>query len=123
MHLRNIAVPNGITSQNSYTIDWTSTQLNWGVNGAVGRTLQLNSDETLTPMTPAGERWYPSEPSRVQFSIWDAGSSSSAGTSQWAGGPIPWGSVSGPIVATVQYLDIQCYDNNSKLLTLSLCIQ
>ena len=37
------------------------------------------------------------------------------GTAQWAGGPIPWQSVSGnSIVTSYANIDVQCYDSNNR---------
>ena len=70
VHGKEIPVSNGVANPNSYTIDWTSSKLDWGVNGVVSRSLLLNSSETLSPQTPKGERWYPTQPSQIQFGLW-----------------------------------------------------
>lgn len=51
-----------------YTIDWTPSQLSWAVDGNTVRTIQ-KANQT--------NQRFPQTPSRVQFSVWPAGISSS----------------------------------------------
>ncbi|KAK5672203.1 putative glycosidase CRH2 [Batrachochytrium dendrobatidis] len=100
------------TSQwHEYTIDWKHDSLTWSVDGTQRRKLDRTS--SLSPMTPPGEYWFPTTPSRVQVSVWDAGSSPDKGTSRWGGGPIPWGSEKA-ISAQFEYIDIQCYNDDDQ---------
>lgn len=64
----------------TYTLDWTSTQLTWSIDGIVIRTLlEANSDDST--------HQYPQTPSRLQLGLWDGGDASeSSGTIKWAGG-------------------------------------
>ncbi|OAJ37148.1 hypothetical protein BDEG_21211 [Batrachochytrium dendrobatidis JEL423] len=94
-----------------YIIDWKHDTLSWGIDGKILRT--LNKNTSVSPLTPPGEKWYPSTPSLIQISVWDGGASPNAGTSNWAGGPIPWGSQT-VLSATYEYIDIQCYDDNDQ---------
>ncbi|KAJ3279694.1 hypothetical protein HK104_001239 [Borealophlyctis nickersoniae] len=104
---------NGGTSgqTHEYTIDWRSDRLSWGINNQTVRTIY--KENSTSPMTPAGERWFPSTPSLIQFSVWDGGSSTSEGTRTWAGGPINWGS-NNVLTAVYDWIDIQCYDYDNN---------
>ncbi|KAH6567101.1 hypothetical protein BASA50_011271 [Batrachochytrium salamandrivorans] len=100
---------NGTGTAHNYIIDWKHNTLSWGIDGTILRT--LNKQTSISPLTPPGERWFPSTPSLVQISVWDGGSSPNAGTANWAGGPIPWGSQTA-LSALYEYIDIQCYNDN-----------
>jgi hypothetical protein len=54
-------------------------------------------------MTPAGHRWFPTTPSRVQMAVWDGGGS------EWSGGKIPWNGQNA-FEALYEYVEIKCYD-------------
>ncbi|KAH6572094.1 hypothetical protein BASA61_005058 [Batrachochytrium salamandrivorans] len=100
-----------ISTWHNYTMDWKHDTLTWEMDGEVRRTLnRLNS---TSPMTPEGEHWYPTTASRVQISVWDGGASGNKGTSDWAGGKIPWGSQA-VLSAKYDWIDIQCYDNEDQ---------
>ena len=88
-----------------YTIDWQPDVLKWYIDDVLVRTLV--KEESISPRTPAGKRWYPDTPSIVQLAIWDGGSSANKGTSEWAGGKIPW---NGRNIISAEYahVDIQC---------------
>ncbi|KAJ1343694.1 hypothetical protein BSLG_001769 [Batrachochytrium salamandrivorans] len=83
-----IESPNGISDYHQYTIDWRPDVLTYAVDGTVVRVHRRDGPEATSPMTPPGERWYPSSPSLIQISIWDGGSVP-GGVSSWAGGQIP----------------------------------
>ncbi|KAL2916883.1 putative glycosidase CRH2 [Polyrhizophydium stewartii] len=100
-----------VSKPHEYTIDWKHNTLSWAIDGVVKRT--LNKDTSISPLTPPGERWYPSTPSLFQISVWDGGASDSKGTSDWAGGAIQWGSRSN-ITALYEWIDIQCYDDHDN---------
>ncbi|WPK23044.1 hypothetical protein PUMCH_000268 [Australozyma saopauloensis] len=94
-----------------YEIDWAEDQTQWIIDGNVVRTLKRSDTWNLTK-----NRYdYPSTPSRVQFSLWPAGSDLNAlGTVQWAGGPINWNSQDiqdyGYYYAYVKNVSIKAYD-------------
>ena len=98
-------VPTGIQTSHLYTIDWTSKRILWAIDGRVKRTL-FKSNST-SPMTPPGERWFPSTPAQIQVSVWDAG-----GGSEWAG-VIPWGKRT-RLSALYEYIDVVCYDDKDR---------
>jgi beta-glucanase (GH16 family) len=58
-------VNNGVASFHEYTFDWKSDSLTWSLDGKVVRT--LNRETSISPMTPKGERWFPSTPSQIQM--------------------------------------------------------
>lgn len=93
-----------------YEIRWTPDQIQWLVDGKVGRT-QLKS----STWNSTSNQWdYPQTPARVQLSIWPGGSDQNAqGTIDWAGGPIDWNSADikkdGYYYATVGEVTIECY--------------
>lgn len=102
-----------IDQSREYSIDWNRQRIIWSINGNEVRTYALSSPNAVTSMTPPGERSYPSSPAQVQIGVWDGGSSSSAGTSQWAGGPVPWAS-NPSLSAVYESITIQCYDSNDN---------
>jgi beta-glucanase (GH16 family) len=80
-----------ITVPREYVMDWKRDAIEWFVDGVSVRRYRRDGPESVTAMTPRGERSYPTEPTQVQIGLWDGGSSTSQGTRDWAGGPIPWG--------------------------------
>ncbi|KAJ7576832.1 concanavalin A-like lectin/glucanase domain-containing protein [Mycena floridula] len=63
-----------------YTINWTPEALIFQIDGKTVRTLKASQFP--------GQ--YPSTPSRIQLSLWPAGTSPYPGTVEWSGGPIDW---------------------------------
>nr|ODN85717.1 hypothetical protein L203_04591 [Cryptococcus depauperatus CBS 7841] len=71
----------------TYTFEWQQDYINWIIDGTVVRTVK--KADTLSP--DGSQYKFPSTPSRVQISIWPAGTSANApGTISWAGGLIDW---------------------------------
>lgn len=101
---------NSFENYHTLKIDWTQEYVQWLVNGQVGRTLYKNSTWNETLQTYA----FPQTPARVQISLWPAGSSSAAGTRDWAGGAIDWNAPDianpGYYYAFIQEATITCYD-------------
>ena len=85
---------------NIYTIDWRPDQIIWMINNRIVRILK-KSDSTSQMLGP-NERWFPTTPSQIQFSIWDAGEN------EWAKGPIQWGNQK-YTSSSLEYVDITCY--------------
>ncbi|KAI8918142.1 concanavalin A-like lectin/glucanase domain-containing protein [Entophlyctis helioformis] len=106
----NIANRGNVGDWHTYTIDWRPDVLTWAIDGMVVRVLERDSSFSATNQIPPNERWYPSTPSLVQFSVWDGGAAGSAGVADWAGAPIAWGNRD-MVSATVEYVDIHCYDD------------
>eukprot|EP00842_Homolaphlyctis_polyrhiza_P006473 jgi/Hompol1/6827/HPOL_000295-RA len=76
--------PNSITpgQPHEFYIDWRSDRIEWGVDGVPFHTTFKNTSRALDPKSQMGpnDPWFPTSPSRVQFSVWDG-----AGD-EWAGG-------------------------------------
>ncbi|SPO22836.1 related to cell wall protein UTR2 [Ustilago trichophora] len=81
-HGVNVSPPNfNVSDWHTYGLNWTSTRLQWTIDGNVVRTLTREE---------AGSE-YPRSPSRIQFSTWAGGNETNpAGTVEWAGGAIDW---------------------------------
>ena len=88
-HSQQIAVDN-IELFHNYTIDWKKDDITWSIDGVVVRTLFRN--QSHSNLIPPYENWYPQTASKIQFGIWNGGDSNTSGTSEWAGGPVYWGS-------------------------------
>ncbi|KAG6856951.1 hypothetical protein H0H87_011937 [Tephrocybe sp. NHM501043] len=91
-----------------YTIDWQPKTLTFLIDEKVVR--QVNAKDVSN---------YPNTPSRVQLSIWPAGTSASAeGTVNWGGGMINWKDpdflAAGHFYAFVNRVTIECGDKNSR---------
>jgi beta-glucanase (GH16 family) len=94
----------------TYTVDWQPDQIQWSVDGNVGRTKTRASTWNSTSQLYN----YPQTPARVQLSIWPGGDSDqAAGTIAWAGGPINWDSQdiqsAGYYYMQVQSCSFECY--------------
>ena len=88
----------------TYTIDWTSSQVTWSVNGQVVR--------VLTPAT-ADTNQYPQTPMQVKFGSWSGGDSSNApGTIAWARGPTDYSQ--GPFTMSVKSLAVTDYSTGTQ---------
>lgn len=72
-----------------YELDWQEEEVTWLIDGKAVRTLRR--EDTWNETTSRYD--YPQTPSRVQFSLWPAGSDlNGIGTIAWAGGAINWDS-------------------------------
>ncbi|KAK7044860.1 glycoside hydrolase family 16 protein [Favolaschia claudopus] len=97
------------SNYHDYTIDWQPDTLKFLIDGKVVRTVK-KSDTVADGVTQ-----YPTTPARIQFSIWPAGTASSAaGTVQWSGGLIDYNDPdyvsAGHFYALVQSVNITCND-------------
>ncbi|KAJ3009794.1 UNVERIFIED_CONTAM: hypothetical protein HDU68_002497 [Siphonaria sp. JEL0065] len=103
-----ILIPPGYNMANRFTtlrVEWTPDSISWIVDGEVKKVVQKS--ETCDS---AGNCKFPNTPSKIQFALWD-GSAEGAGTRDWAGGYVPWGSDAVAAVgfnSTVQYISIRC---------------
>jgi beta-glucanase (GH16 family) len=104
-----LPINGSIDGEHVYEIDWKSTGLTFSIDGVVVRTV-LNNANATSPLTPKGERWYPSTPSQIQMSVWDGCVGGLGGTCTWANGPIQWGGRTS-YNATFRKVNIQCYDD------------
>ncbi|KAJ7060985.1 glycoside hydrolase family 16 protein [Mycena amicta] len=97
------------SNYHDYTIDWQPDTLTWLIDGKAVRTLK-KSDTIVN-----GVAQYPTTPSRIQLSLWPAGTASSAaGTVQWSGGLIDYNDPdyvsAGHFYALLQSVNITCAD-------------
>jgi hypothetical protein len=107
----NITMSDTYETYHDYTIDWSPDQIQWSVDGQVGRTLKRSDTWNAT----ANRYAYPQTPARVELSIWPGGLSTNAeGTIEWAGGKIDWNSPlmqpNGYYYAEVRSVDMECYN-------------
>ncbi|KAJ7116501.1 concanavalin A-like lectin/glucanase domain-containing protein [Mycena epipterygia] len=97
-------------SYHDYTIVWSPDSLIFQVNGKTVRTIK-QTDTIIN-----GVSQFPNTPSRIQFSLWPAGTSASApGTIQWSGGLINWNdqdyaNAGGHFTASVKSVSVKCGD-------------
>ncbi|KAI9500969.1 concanavalin A-like lectin/glucanase domain-containing protein [Coemansia spiralis] len=105
------ALPNDPTNSFiTYKIIWTPDSLTWYANGLAIRT--VSREDTWAE----GEQQfkYPSSPSRLSFSIWDAANSINPGeTQEWAG-RIPDNSTTTQFTMAIGMVSIQCYSNTTN---------
>jgi len=92
----------------TYTIEWLPTTMTFLIDNTVVRTVSSNSSSK-----------YPNTPSRIEFSLWAAGTAAQApGTVQWAGGLINWNdpdytAAGGHFQALVESVSVVCADPSS----------
>lgn len=107
----NISVTDTWSNWHEYEIRWTPDEIQWLVDGQVGRTKKKSETWNAT-----ANQWdFPQTPSRVQLSIWPGGLASNAkGTIDWAGGPISWDHPDiknyGYYFATFGEITVKCWD-------------
>ncbi|OXH41529.1 hypothetical protein J008_00612 [Cryptococcus neoformans] len=100
----------------TYTIDWQESYISWSIDGLLVRTVR----KTDTISEDGTQYKFPSTPSRVQISIWPAGTDGNAqGTIDWAGGYIDWTDndylSKGYFWNTIKNVNISCaYDTASS---------
>ncbi|KAJ7454657.1 concanavalin A-like lectin/glucanase domain-containing protein [Mycena latifolia] len=93
-----------------YTIVWSPDSLVFRINNKTVRTIE-RSDTVVD-----GVSQFPNTPSRIQLSLWPAGTNASAaGTIQWAGGLINWAdkdyvAAGGHFTARVKSVSVKCGD-------------
>lgn len=108
---KNVSASNTFDNWHYYEIDWSEDKTDWLIDGNVVRTLKRSDTWNAT----RNRYDYPATPSRVQFSLWPAGSNLNAiGTVQWAGGAINWDSQDiqqyGYYYAYVKNVSVTTYD-------------
>ncbi|KAF8652387.1 hypothetical protein AX16_004415 [Volvariella volvacea WC 439] len=102
-------LPDTFGNYHDYTIDWQPDQLIFAIDGNVVRTVQASD------YNEGGVNRYPNTPSRIQLSLWPAGTGAyPPGTVEWAGGMINWNDpdyqAAGQFYALVQSVTIRCAD-------------
>ncbi|OIW24845.1 extracellular cell wall glucanase [Coniochaeta ligniaria NRRL 30616] len=90
------------TAVHKYTIDWTSTQLQWLIDDVVVRTLTYDAAKSGTT--------YPQTPMQIKLGTWVAGGKDAPeGTVQWAGGYTDFSQA--PFIGYYQKLSVTDYSN------------
>ncbi|KAK0389967.1 hypothetical protein NLU13_3540 [Sarocladium strictum] len=84
----------------NYTIEWTSSQTTWYIDGAPVRTLNFAD--------AVGGTNYPQTPMRVKLGIWSASDTGAPGTIEWAGGNTDYSQA--PFTMQVKSLSINNYN-------------
>lgn len=93
------------TTQHSYAVNWTSSSLEWLIDGVVVRTLNYGDAE--------GGTRFPQTPMRLRVGIWAGGDPSNGeGTIEWAGGLTNYGDA--PFTMTLQSVNIVNYSPGSS---------
>ncbi|KAJ7220184.1 concanavalin A-like lectin/glucanase domain-containing protein [Mycena pura] len=93
-----------------FTLDWSPGSLIFKINGKTVRTVK--EADTIV----SGVSQFPNTPSRIQLSLWPAGTNASApGTITWAKGLINWGdpdyaAAGGHFTARVKSVSVKCAD-------------
>ncbi|KAL6399226.1 putative cell wall glucanase (Utr2) [Ilyonectria robusta] len=116
----NISVSDTFDNFHEYEVRWTPDQIEWLIDGKVGRTTKKADTWNATSQNFE----YPQTPARVQLSLWPGGLASNAkGTIDWAGGEINWDHSDiknyGYFFATVAEVDIECYNAKTPLVPTS----
>ncbi|PGH23938.1 hypothetical protein AJ80_02000 [Polytolypa hystricis UAMH7299] len=106
---------NTFENWHTYEIDWTPDAITWYVDGEAKRTLPKDATWNAT----SNQYMYPQTPSRLQMSIWPAGTPDTPeGTVEWAGGLIDWNNEDmqkhGYYYVTVGEVNIECYEPPSS---------
>lgn len=87
----------------TYTVEWTSTEIAWQVNGVTQRVLTASN---------AGDN-YPQSPMMLKIGVWSGGdSSNAAGTIAWAGGATDYSK--GPFTMYVQSVAVSDYSTGTS---------
>lgn len=96
--------PNNHDSFNTYSIDWTATQIVWSINGQTVRVLKA---------TDAESGQYPQTPMFIRIGSWAGGDPANApGTIAWAGGPVDY--TKGPYTMYVKAIAVTDYSTGTS---------
>ncbi|KAJ5093238.1 Cell wall glucanase [Penicillium angulare] len=88
----------------TYSVDWTSSQIVWAIDGKTVR--------TLTPST-ADTNQYPQTPMMIKVGVWAGGDPDNAqGTIQWAGGETDYSK--GPFTMYMKSMSVTDYSTGSS---------
>ncbi|KAL1887826.1 putative glycosidase CRH2 [Ceratocystis pirilliformis] len=104
-------ISNTFDEFHEYEIRWTPDQIDWLVDGRVGR-----SKKRADTWNATAQQWdFPQTPARVQLSLWPGGlATNGKGTIDWAGGEIDWNGEDiqkhGYYYATFSEVTVECYD-------------
>ncbi|KAI9202463.1 concanavalin A-like lectin/glucanase domain-containing protein [Polychytrium aggregatum] len=99
-----------------YEMDWTHNQITYSIDGVVQKIFTKAGDGKQSKQVQSGliQYWYPTTPSLIQFSLWDAGDSDR--TREWAGGATDWSGADPNYgrYAIFEYVQVQCYDDKDQ---------
>lgn len=96
--------PDNQSSFKTYTIEWTSQEITWYIDGTAIR--------TLTPSTAETDQ-YPQTPMMVKVGAWSGGDPSNAeGTIEWARGPTDYSD--GPFTMQVSSISVADYSTGTS---------
>eukprot|EP00842_Homolaphlyctis_polyrhiza_P006475 jgi/Hompol1/6829/HPOL_000297-RA len=102
-------IPGSVSGSGShvYTIDWRSSRIDFIVDDKIYHTTLKSTERATTAAAQMGNTpWFPTKPSRLQFSIWTP-------SSTWGGGPLRFNGR--PKISTVyEWIDVQCYDDKDQ---------
>lgn len=110
-NVKNSTTSNTFENWHYYEIDWHEDHIDWSIDGEKVRTLERSATWNDT-----SKRYlFPQTPSRLQLSLWPAGSDlNQLGTIEWAGGAINWDSEdikeNGYYYAYVKNITVEAYD-------------
>ena len=97
------ADPGSQTGFHTYSIDWTSTQVVWQIDGQTVRALQSTN----------ANGQYPQSPMQIKLGAWAGGDSSNApGVISWAGGSTDYSK--GPFTMSVKSVKAQDYSTGTQ---------
>ncbi len=102
-----VPVPKGVDQTLVYGIEWKKDQIVFTIDDKVVRTYNRNGTEANSQFLP-NTRFFPDRPQKVQLAVWSEASNA------WAGGPVQWPSGTSQLSATIDFIDIICYDDNMK---------
>lgn len=87
----------------TYTVEWTSTEIVWQVDGVTERVLKASDLDGAYPQTPM----------QLKLGVWSGGdSSNAAGTIEWAGGATDYSA--GPFTMTVKSVSVADYSTGTS---------
>ena len=99
-----VGCPNCGSQTNTFTIEWTSTQVVWQINGQTVRVLNAQD---------AASGQYPQTPLQIKIGAWAGGDSTNApGVISWAGGPTDYSQ--GPFTMLVKSVKAQDYSTGTQ---------
>ena len=90
-----------------FGIDWRHDRIDWSIDDEVVQTVYKAQSFSLTNSIPDGGPWFPTEPMRIQTSIWDGSNQAS-----WAG-VVDWNK-SVFYQSRLDWVEVQCYDDDDN---------
>lgn len=114
-HSGNLTMTDSYENFHDYEIRWTPDQIMWLIDGDEKNARVFKKSDTWNKTSNSWD--FPQTPSRIQLSLWPAGSPKNPpGTVNWAGGYIDWNSPAkeGPYYfATIESVEVECWKAKS----------